>query len=331
MDIFKYYEIDKNKFIGTGVNSIVYLGKDKKKKRNVAIKKITRMGMNDNMLKKLEREIKIMNIIKKNPHENIITCYDVIDDGMNVFIIMEYCFFGDLSSIIGKPIREVWVQYYINQLIEALKHLDKHNILHRDIKPKNILLSNYRKTLKLADFGLSKLLTKDMELNTLCGSPLYMAPEIIKKKGNSTRSDIWSIGIITYELLFGHHPLNKCEDFRDLINKLFFNKIEIPPYNNKNKISNECIILLNNLLQKDPNNRISWNDLFNNKWINKINIKDIEDIPVRVNSSDSLLSLEKKNNEDDELEHSKYSITNIESPIISSFNIIDDYIGFPVD
>ena len=185
---------------------------------------------------------------------------------------MEYCDSGDLSQLIKKPIKEKYVQYYFNQLNEGIKYLRNNNIFHRDIKPKNILLKNNYKILKIADFGLSREITSNTMIETVCGSPLYMAPEIMNKKAYNNQTDLWSIGLILYEMLYGIHPYKNCKNITSLMFEIEKNDISIPPLESKDiKISNQCMDLLKNLLKKDVKKRIDWLEFCNNIWINKSN------------------------------------------------------------
>lgn len=165
---------------------------------------------------------------------------------------MEYCDSGDLRTYLKKPIKEKWCQFFFCQLANGLKYLDKYNILHRDIKPKNILLTNKKKVLKIADFGFAKKQSKNIKLHeTICGSPLYMAPEIMENNKYNNQTDLWSIGMILYEMLYGFHPYESCKNIRQLLSMIDHGIIEIPPKNTQNKnISIECLDLLQKLLQK---------------------------------------------------------------------------------
>lgn len=264
------YKLFKLRKLGIGAFSTVYKGENIKTKEIVAIKEINISDSKDNKKNKFLHEINIMKLIKSKPHPNIINCYDIINDLNNyIYIIMEYCTSGTLESIIGKPIKEEFVQYYFNQLNNGLKYLRDNDITHRDIKPSNILLTDKFKVLKIADFGLSKENIYDTYINMYCGSPLYMAPELIGKQKYITQSDLWSIGLILYEMIYGTHPFKKCNDLKDLIKTI--KKINIiipPPKNTNNDISQTCIKLMKKLLEKNQKNRISWNDFYNHTWLN---------------------------------------------------------------
>lgn len=273
--------LDKDHFLGRGSFSRVYLGKyvgesnHIKYGTDVAIKIIntdTIINKSHNITSIIEDEIKIMEIIKKDPHPNIVECYDIIRDKSNntIYIIMEYCDSKDLRTIIKKPIKESYTQFYFSQLANGLKYLDAKNIMHRDIKPKNILLTNSRRVLKIADFGFARQTRKDDLHETVCGSPLYMAPEITSSTSYNRQTDLWSIGMILYEMLYGYHPFHKCKNIHELKYSMENIEISIPPEENTNKdVSPECIHLLKQLLQKNVRHRITWDDFFNNHWINK--------------------------------------------------------------
>ena len=278
------YEFEKSKknFLGKGSFSVVYKGKYiginnqfVKYGDNIAIKIINTEKLSERAKEILEEEVRIMDIIKNNPHPNIVECYDVIKQDDKIYIIMELCDSGDLRGILKKPIKENYTQFFFSQLANGLKYLDQNNIIHRDIKPRNILLTNNKRVLKIADFGFAKSNrshTQQINLySTICGSPMYMAPEIMDRSKYNNQTDLWSIGMILYEMLYGKHPYQNCKSYEEIKNKnnQFDDIILIPPPNTPNKkVSNECLTLLKNLLQKDVKKRITWTDFFNNPWLN---------------------------------------------------------------
>lgn len=278
--IFDKTDINK---LGKGGFSEVYGGiyvgysKDNINKGDkVAIKILTK---EKNKQKYVDNEINIINILRKNPHYNIVNFYDIIKKDDTVYIIMEYCDSHDLIHYTGNPIMEQYVQFYFCQLANGLKHLNKLNIYHRDIKPRNLLLTENKKILKIADFGLAKI-NEDVNyqtqsnslFDTICGSPMHMAPEIRKDRLYGFKTDLWSIGIILYELLYGFHPFGNCKTIEQLQNMVETTIIKIPPEPslNKNKnVSSECLLLLKGLLQTNAYNRLTWNDFFSHEWITK--------------------------------------------------------------
>jgi len=273
--------------LGRGSFSIVYLGIytgpttwSMEYNQKVAIKIMKTNSMTPKARSILDDEISVMELIKRNPHPNIVGCYDIINTSHETLLILEYCDSGDLKTILKKPIKEKFAQFYFCQLANGLKYLSYHNIIHRDIKPKNILLTDNRKILKIADFGFATNFKTQSLHETMCGSPMYMAPEIMNNNMYNNQTDLWSIGMILYEMLFGIHPYNECHTFPELKDTIANTDIEIPPTNTKNKsISEDCINLLKQLLQKKVQCRITWDDFFENPWVKSyqyINSKNTE-------------------------------------------------------
>lgn len=258
------YKLNKDKLLGKGAYSNVYLGYQvDKDNMKVAIKIINTSELHYKVFERLDEELKIMRWIKKNPHPNIIKCLDVTHNDNFVYIIMEYCENGILSTILKKPMKEKYANYYFKQLISGLQYLKDNKIIHRDIKPSNILLTNKRRILKITDFGFAKNLD-DVDFELVCGSPLYMAPELIRDKKCSEGADLWSIGLILYQMLYGFHPFSHCRNIKELFDSVSNTLIEITP---KENISKQAIELMDSLLKKKQSNRIKWEELFNHKWI----------------------------------------------------------------
>ena len=246
--------------IGRGSFSKVYKGFNIVNGDIVAIKKID-LDMSANMINRLKMEVEIMKTLN---HKHIVKLYDVFYDEYYAYLIMEYSHCGDLSKYLkGRPLKEKYAQKFAIQLSDAMKYLIKRNIIHRDIKPQNILVFN-KNTIKLTDFGFARYFDKTTLVETLCGSPLYMSPEIIKYKKYSHKADLWSIGVIFYELLTGRPPYNAKTHY-ELAKKIENNPIYLPKIL---PLSSECTDLIHKLLQKDSNKRISWDNFFNHNWLN---------------------------------------------------------------
>lgn len=257
------FEIGKyiiNNEIGRGSFSTVFKGYDKEEKRDIAIKKINECDINKKKFYKLaNREIKIMCQLN---NKNILKLYDIVTKDNQIYLILEYCKNGDLDIFLSKrQLKEFYVKKYMIQIANGLKCLSKKNIIHRDLKPQNILIDkNYN--IKLSDFGFARCYEESNMMRTVCGTPLYMAPEIINCKEYDQKVDLWSLGVIFYEMLFGCKPYT-AGNLNILINKINNQPVKIP---NNVKISTECQDLILKLLVKDPKKRISWDDFFNHKW-----------------------------------------------------------------
>lgn len=273
------YLVDMNKFLGKGAFSTVYLGTYIKHDNlrlpigtPVAVKIINKKTLSSKSQEAIREEIRIIDIIRSEPHPNIVEFYDVIYEKDKIYIIMEYCSSGDMRGILKKPIKEKYAQFYFSQLANGLRYLYNKNIVHRDIKPRNILLTNNRRVLKIADFGFAKQLQDDNFMyQTVCGSPLYMAPEIIKRSDYNNQTDLWSLGMILYEILFGFHPFHNCKSIPELKAVMKHDDINIPPENTKNiSITIECLDFLTKLLKKEVKDRLTWDEFFTHPWVNSL-------------------------------------------------------------
>lgn len=249
-----------NKLLGRGSYSKVYLAlKDNIK---YAIKIVTLDGLTDSVKLKIMDEA---NILKTLNHDNIIKLYDIHHTETEMYIIMEYCE-TTLENLMNNKLKEKDIKSLILQLVNGLYYLQQKNIIHRDIKPANILLKN--NIIKICDFGFAKMYEDNIMLESVCGSPLYMAPEILLKKKYTYTSDLWSLGIILYQMIYNKHPYNNPKSIFELINRINYNKIHFDEIEN---ISKECIELVRELLNLTPTHRITWNELKNHKWFNMNN------------------------------------------------------------
>jgi serine/threonine protein kinase len=295
MESTKQNEIDLGDFIvhnikiGKGSFSTIYMGKDKLNNNTVAIKKLDVDNVYK-LKKNIKREIELH---KKIKHRNIINLYDVIyDTNLHyVYLVLEYCKSGDFSKFQNKrPIKEIFIQKYINDLANGLKYLNDLNIIHRDLKPQNLLMSDCG-DLKIGDFGFAKEFEEMDDLkNTYCGSPLYMAPEILHYRKYNSKSDLWSVGIIIYEMITGKPPYH-VKNFYQLMKLIEKDEIILPQHY-KNTISNNLHDLLSKLLIKDPINRIDWCDFFKNKWLTD-KILENENKLLSISMNDSLPNIQK--------------------------------------
>lgn len=245
------------KLLGKGSFSEVYKGFHNDTFQSVAIKKITKC-IND---KYVHSEIELMQALN---HPYILKLYEVIRDTHDIFMILEYCGSGNLKTYIESKQMQ-YNNLYIYQIICGLKYLFHKNIIHRDIKPENILI--HKHVIKICDFGFAKEIKDNDVLNTFCGSPLYMAPEILGFNKYTDKADIWSLGVIIYEIVFKQHPY-PCKNKFQLINKIkSTEEISIPLVNCSGDSCPPCLQnMLEKCLHKNYHERIGWVQLFETEW-----------------------------------------------------------------
>ena len=276
--IIKSYAIT-DKLLGSGATSFVYLGYNTQTNKKVAVKKYTNLKNKSTQYNKALREIELL--IKIN-HPHIIKLYDYYRDTETneIYLFLEYCHNGSLKKFLGKNgyLDEKACNKLMYQLMLALKYLYHNGIYHRDIKLHNLLLTKKYK-LKVSDFGLATLNMKGT-LKKICGSPLYMSPEIILYNSYNSKSDLWSVGIVIYEILFGHNPYSNKLISNNLENLINYVKqkivIDIPPLDKPidANVPDICKNLISNLLIFEPENRINWDNYFHHEWFNLLKSQD---------------------------------------------------------
>lgn len=212
-----------------------------------------------------------------------------------IYLVMEYCEGGDLSQYLRKKLilKESEAQSLLQQLTSALKVLWDNNLIHRDLKPQNLLLqhdTDGKVILKIADFGFARYVEPTDLAETLCGSPLYMAPEILRYEKYDSKADLWSVGAIAYEMVFGSPPYKADNHIHllRLIESSDDSKLNFPSIvtiKQKSQKSNSFLKekfvsvnfnietsdifrdLLLKLLKKDPNKRISFEEFFTHQFV----------------------------------------------------------------
>mmetsp|Transcript_7663 Transcript_7663/g.10580 ORF Transcript_7663/g.10580 Transcript_7663/m.10580 type:complete len:745 (-) Transcript_7663:71-2305(-) len=265
-----YYCKGRENLIGTGSFAEVYLGFNTQTNEKVAIKVVDVKRLtkgNQKLTQYLGSEIQIM---KGLDHENIVRLYDVFfPSESHIYMVFEFCAGGDLAGYLKKTgaLPEPRVKRFMKQLASALKFLRSKNIIHRDLKPQNLLLTSRDENavLKIADFGFARFIDSQSTADTLCGSPLYMAPEILKMQSYTVKADLWSVGAILFEMLIGHAPY-PVKSHIELLRAVDNKNVEIPEVAKAN-LSPEVIHLLQSLLQRDPISRISWDEFFMHPWL----------------------------------------------------------------
>ena len=234
-----------------------------------AIKSIKTKKLSKKIIENLNSEIEILSNID---HPNIIKIYDIIRTENCIHLVLDYCDGGDLHNFIRKngKIQENISKYFYTQISCGLYYLWKNNLIHRDLKPHNILLSTSG-NIKITDFGFVKHLENQDMSSTLCGSPLYMAPEILKRQKYSSKIDLWSMGVILYEMITNTLPFMASNPF-ELLNVIETTKFEMPE-----NISDSCKHLLTSLMTVDVKSRLSYELYFKHEFFDNFDFKYVNE------------------------------------------------------
>lgn len=256
------YRIEKK--INKSERGTTYLVSDTKNNNELkCLKTIGFQSQNKSDVKEIIRE---ENILSKLDNPYIVKYHESFLHNETICIITEYCSGGDLGQKIrylkknGEKLSEERINYWFTQLLSACYYLHSNKILHRNIKPGNIYLKNGN--IKLGDFGISRILEGMEDANTFIGTPYYMSPEVVQNQRYNTKSDIWSIGCVLYELASFQRPFvgdGIFDIFNSIINE------EAPSI--QNLYSKELNRILKMTLIKEPLDRPTSKDLLYESYI----------------------------------------------------------------
>nr|XP_046181840.1 serine/threonine-protein kinase DCLK2-like isoform X3 [Oncorhynchus gorbuscha] len=215
----------------------------------------------------IENEVAVLRRVK---HPNIIQLIDEVDTPTELYLVMELVKGGDLFDAITSSTKytERDASVMVFNLAGALKYLHSMNIVHRDIKPENLLVCEYldgTKSLKLGDFGLATVV--EGPLHTVCGTPTYVAPEIIAEAGYGLKVDIWATGVITYILLCGFPPFRSEDNLQeDLFDQILVGRLDFPaPY--WDNVTDSAKELIGRMLQVNVEARYTAQDILSHPWV----------------------------------------------------------------
>lgn len=253
------YAYNHQALLGTGAFGKVYLGKDLKNKNLVAIKILENDQISDPYLK--EALLKEITLMKKLKSANIVRFLDTFKSVNHTYIIQEFCNGGDFRHYLTKKGRlpESEARHILRDFLNGFSELVSLGYLHRDLKPENILIDN--NVFKLADFGFATQVQNFQQslLKTVVGTPLYMSPQILCHESYTTKSDVWSMGLIYYEMLCGKTPW-PARDQLDLIENTKKMPLRFPF---DIKISDTSKEFIKGCLQYTEKNRFGWEEIFN--------------------------------------------------------------------
>lgn len=257
------YEVGK--FLGQGTFAKVYHARHLKTGDSVAIKvidkeRILKVGMTE----QIKREISAMRLLR---HPNIVELHEVMATKSKIYFVMEHVKGGELFNKVSTgKLREDVARKYFQQLVRAVDFCHSRGVCHRDLKPENLLLDEHG-NLKISDFGLSALSDsrrQDGLLHTTCGTPAYVAPEVISRNGyDGFKADVWSCGVILFVLLAGYLPF-RDSNLMELYKKIGKAEVKFP-----NWLAPGAKRLLKRILDPNPNTRVSTEKIMKSSWFRK--------------------------------------------------------------
>jgi calcium/calmodulin-dependent protein kinase I len=262
-DINDVYDVGDE--LGKGGFSIVYQAVRKSDKTKWAVKVIDKEALKDD-IKLLKREVEIM---KQVNHNNILKLNEIYEDEQKVYIVMELVQGSELfDRVVDKGFyTEKQAKNIVLQILSAIAYLHNVGIAHRDLKPENLLCSGDgdEEVVKLADFGLAKMFNGEEELMTSCGTPGYVAPEVLLCESYDKGVDMWGIGIITFILLAGYPPFYAEDD------TAMFERIMNCDYDFEDEcwddVSDVAKDFIQKLLVKDPEQRLNAEEAQEHPWL----------------------------------------------------------------
>ncbi|KAF9683680.1 hypothetical protein SADUNF_Sadunf04G0038900 [Salix dunnii] len=257
------YEIGK--LLGHGTFAKVYHARNIKTNEGVAIKVIDKEKiLKGGLIAHIKREISILRLVR---HPYIVQLFEVMATKAKIYFVMEYVRGGELFNKVAKGrLKEEVARKYFQQLISAVSFCHARGVFHRDLKPENLLLDD-NGNLKVSDFGLSAVadqIRQDGLFHTFCGTPAYVAPEVLARKGyDAAKVDIWSCGIILFVLMAGYLPFHD-QNVMVMYKKIYKGEFRCPRW-----FSSELVRLLSKLLDTNPVTRITIPEIMENRWFKK--------------------------------------------------------------
>ncbi|KAJ4976291.1 hypothetical protein NE237_001397 [Protea cynaroides] len=257
------YEIGK--LLGHGSFAKVYNAKNIKTGEVVAIKVIDKEKiLKGGLVAHIKREISIFRRVR---HPNIVQLFEVMATKAKIYFVMEYVKGGELFNKVAKGrLKEEVARKYFQQLISAVGFCHARGVYHRDLKPENLLLDE-NGDLKVSDFGLSAVsdqMRLDGMFHTFCGTPAYVAPEVLARKGyDAAKADIWSCGVVLFVLMAGYLPFHD-QNIMQMYRKIYKGEFRCPRW-----FSPELTRLVSRLLDTNPETRITIPEIMENRWFKK--------------------------------------------------------------
>ncbi|KAL6838547.1 hypothetical protein ACP4OV_031603 [Aristida adscensionis] len=257
------YELGR--LLGHGNFAKVYHARHADSGETVAIKVLDKeKALRHGLVPHIKREIAILRRVR---HPNIVRLFEVMATKSKIYFVMELVRGGELFARVAKGrLKEDTARRYFQQLVSAVGFCHARGVFHRDLKPENLLVDE-RGDLKVSDFGLSAVADQfhqDGLLHTFCGTPSYVAPEVLARRGyDGAKADIWSCGIILFVLMAGYLPFHD-QNLMAMYRKIYRGEFRCPRW-----FSKDLTCLLNRLLDTNPDTRITVAGIMESRWFQK--------------------------------------------------------------
>ncbi|XP_021371328.1 serine/threonine-protein kinase par-1-like isoform X1 [Mizuhopecten yessoensis] len=266
---------DMEDTIGRGHFAVVKLARHVFTGEKVAVKVIDKTKLDDVSKAHLFQEVRCMKLVQ---HPNVVRLYEVIDTQTKLYLILELGDGGDMYDYImkhKKGLEETVARRYFKQIVEAVSYCHDLHVVHRDLKPENVVFFEKLGIVKVTDFGFSNQFKPGSNLETSCGSLAYSAPEILLGDSyDAPAVDVWSLGVLLYMLVCGSPPFHEASD-SETLTMIFDCKYQIP-----SQLSKECNDLITKMLQKDPADRMSLDDIVDHAWLKSSDSTTLRMMPL---------------------------------------------------
>lgn len=260
----KFYKLGRK--LGSGAFSVVHIATHRETRKQVAVKCIAKTSLADLDARALKQEVEIM---KKLDHANLVPLLDYYEESRYYFIVTPLCTGGELFDdlVKRKSYTEEDARVLMGKLASAIQYIHSRGIVHRDLKPENILLKTSAPgaEVMIADFGFARSMTGSRR-GTACGTPGYVAPEVVQGRPYGSEVDCWSLGVILFILLCGYPPFpgsNHAAILDKVVNADF--EFEAPFWDH---VSDEAKDLVQRLLTVDPEKRLAASEILTHAWMN---------------------------------------------------------------
>jgi calcium/calmodulin-dependent protein kinase I len=290
--ITDFYKIEDE--LGAGSFAVVRYAVNKVTGQEVAVKIIDRKDMGEDDEVALRTEVEILSNLD---HPNVVKMFEVFEAEDYLYIVLELMTGGELfDRIVEKEsYSEKEAADTIRPIVDAIRYCHENDIIHRDLKPENLLYETKEEEsiIKISDFGLARFLPNDMFASTACGTPGYVAPEIISGKGYSSPVDVWSIGITLYILLCGFPPFYN-EDNAALFEEIKKGEFDFPtPY--WDDISDMAKDLIKKMLIVKASDRINIEGILDHPWVSGDDTprKELSEVQEKIKKYNAIRKMKK--------------------------------------